>query len=127
MVHAAAATESIARCFNGRGCTMVPPSEDEPGEHQQRVVVAGVMSGTVEVAPAPVELGIGGVLDAKLQVHKRRPKRGVLAEWHPVGLDNEGVAVWLVVDGSGAGDAEQHRVRRPPCSLPTQCQAVGIL
>lgn len=51
------------------------------------------------------------------------------AEWHPIGLDDERVAVWLTVGAVGhvgAGRIE-HRIGWPPGVLPAERQPIGIL
>src|SRR6185437_14124730 len=103
-------------------------SERQPRIEEQRIVVARVAPEPVIVPTAAVELGVDRVLQADLQV-RQRPSPGVLlAERHPVRLDEEGIAVRLAV--GTAGDRRrgiQGRICVAPGVLPAEVQPIGTL
>ena len=68
-------------------------SERQPGEEEERVVVAGIAPEAVIIAVAAVEQRVNGILQAELEVGEGAAPGSILAERNPVSLDDENVAV----------------------------------
>jgi len=88
-------------------CSSFPPlchrcdSEDHPGEHIERVVIARSATGAIVVARTAVELCIHCVLHTERKVGPGTEAGVGLAERHVVGLKDERIAVGLAIGASG--------------------------
>jgi hypothetical protein len=102
-------------------------SECEPRKEKQSVIPARVVAEAVIVFRTAVELGVDGVLDAKLQVGEGSAPRVVFAERHPISLDDEAVAVRFTVGAAAERlGGEQGGVRVAPSVLPSEVETVGV-
>jgi hypothetical protein len=105
-----------------------PALEREPCEGKKCVVAARVAAKAVVIRCPAIETGVGGILQAKFQIHPGCTERIGLAEGDPVSLDDKLIAIRLAIGAAGdRRGREKQGIRLAPGILSAECQSVCLL